>query len=48
MPGVTAGAFEVDCDWADGRPTRVVVRSLKGLKPDVRFAGSPCAFSLKD
>ena len=39
------GAFEVDCDWADGRPTRVIVRSLKGLKPDVRFAGKPCAFT---
>ena len=38
------GAFEVDCDWADGQPTRVVVRSLKGLQPDVRFAGKPCAF----
>jgi len=38
------GAFEVDCDWVDGKPVKVAVRSLKGLKPDVRFAGKPCAF----
>ena len=35
------GAFEVDCDWKDGRPVRVTVRSLKGLKPQVRFGGRP-------
>ena len=40
------GAFEVDCEWADGKPVKVAVRSLKGLKPDVRFAGKPCAFTL--
>jgi alpha-L-fucosidase len=33
------GAFEVDCSWKDGRPVSVTVRSLKGLRPDVRFAG---------
>ena len=35
------GAFEVDCAWTDGEPTNVVVRSLKGLVPDVRFRGRP-------
>ena len=33
------GAFEVDCEWADGKPTKVSVRSLKGLKSDIRFKG---------
>ena len=41
------GAFVVDCAWKDGKPTEVTVRSLKGLKPDVRFAGRPCPFRLK-
>ena len=35
------GAFEVDCDWKDGRPVRVSVRSPKGRTPDVRFRGKP-------
>ena len=40
------GAFAVDCDWMDGRPVRVAVRSTTGAKPDVRFAGRPCAYVL--
>lgn len=40
------GAFEVDCEWTNGVPVRVVVRSKKGLKPDVRFAGKPYAGEL--
>ena len=40
------GAFEVDCDWRDGRPVRVSVRSLKGLKPEVRFGGQALAADL--
>jgi hypothetical protein len=33
------GAFEVDCDWVDGKPVKVVVKSRKNLKADVRFCG---------
>jgi hypothetical protein len=33
------GAFEVDCDWVDGKPVKVVVKSRKNLKADVRFRG---------
>ena len=33
------GAFEVDCEWVDGVPTHVAVRSLKGGVADVRFKG---------
>lgn len=33
------GGFEVDCDWVDGKPVRVAVRSLSGEKADVRFRG---------
>jgi len=29
------------CEWTDGVPVRVAVRSKKGLKPDVRFGGKP-------
>ena len=35
------GGFELDCEWADGRPVRVAVRSHAGGKPDVRFRGKP-------
>jgi alpha-L-fucosidase 2 len=41
------GAFEVDCSWEDGFPKRVAVRSLRGLKPDVRFRGEPVPFELR-
>ncbi|MCQ2389553.1 MAG: glycoside hydrolase family 95 protein, partial [Kiritimatiellae bacterium] len=40
------GAFEVDCEWKDGKPVRVAVRAKKGGKPDVRFAGKPAAFEV--
>lgn len=35
------GAFEIDCDWTNGAPARVAVRSRAGLKPDIRFRGQP-------
>ena len=35
------GAFEVDCTWTNGAPSRVCIRSLKGRVPDVRFRGRP-------
>ncbi len=38
------GAFEVDCEWEDGSPKRVAVRSLKGLAPEVRFRGKSVPF----
>ena len=38
------GAYEVDCDWKDGKPVRVAVRAKKGGKPDVRFAGKPVPY----
>ena len=38
------GAFEIDCEWRDGKPTRVVVRSRTGARPDVRFRGQPCRY----
>ena len=41
------GAFEVDCDWADGKPVRVVVRSLKNLKADVRFNGEKVSYEAR-
>lgn len=41
------GAFEVDCSWEDGVPKRVVVRSLKGRMPDVRFRGKAVPFTLE-
>ena len=41
------GAFEVDCDWADGKPVRVVVRSRKNLKADVRFNGEKVSYEAR-
>ena len=41
------GAFEIDCDWADGKPVRVVVRSLKNLKADVRFNGEKVSYEAR-
>ena len=38
------GGFEVDCEWEDGEPTKVAVRSLKGLKPDIRFRGRKVSY----
>ena len=38
------GAFTVDCEWRDGRPTRVKVSGPAGAKPDVRFRGEKTAF----
>ena len=38
------GAYEVDCDWRDGKPVRVAVRAKKGGKPDVRFDGKPVPY----
>ena len=38
------GAYEVDCDWKDGKPVRVAVRAKKGGKPEVRFAGRPVRY----
>ena len=35
------GAYEVDCEWRDGLPVRVAVRSLKGRpRPEIRFNGT--------
>ena len=42
------GAYEVDCAWADGRPTKVVVRAIKGGRPCVRHAGTPIAYVLEE
>jgi len=39
------GAFEVDCAWSNGAPTRVAVRSKKGTVPDIRFRGKPLKVS---
>ena len=39
------GAFEIDCEWKDGAPTRVTVRSKKGGVPDLRFRGKPLSDS---
>ena len=42
------GAYEVDCDWKDGAPIRIVVRALKSDKqPIVRFNGRPVAFEFR-
>ena len=41
------GAFEVDCEWRDGAPTRVAVRSYAGRRPDVRFRGRPVEFDFR-
>ena len=41
------GAFEIDCDWADGKPVRVVVRSRKNLKADVRFNGEKVSYEAR-
>ncbi|MBO5751831.1 MAG: glycoside hydrolase family 95 protein [Kiritimatiellae bacterium] len=42
------GAFEVDCVWKDGVPTKVTVKSKKGAKADVRFRGKKITFEEKD
>lgn len=41
------GAFEVDCEWRSGVPTRVAVRSYAGRRPDVRFRGKPVEFEFR-
>ena len=33
------GGFEVDCEWADGAPVRVCVRTTAGGVPKVRYDG---------
>lgn len=33
------GGFEVDCEWADGTPIRVCIRSAAGNIPKVRYDG---------
>ena len=38
------GGFEVDCDWRNGRLTRVVVRARRGGRADVRFRGKSFPF----
>ena len=35
------GAYEVDCEWKDGKPVKVSIRAKKGGKPEVRFDGKP-------
>ena len=41
------GAFEVDCEWRSGVPTRVAVRGYAGRRPDVRFRGKPVEFEFR-
>ena len=41
------GAFVVDCEWQDGVPTVVRVRSLRGSVPEVAFAGRPLKLSFE-
>lgn len=33
------GGYIVDCEWKDGKPTSIKIRSTKGTTPDVRFNG---------
>ena len=38
------GGFEVDCEWRDGKPVKVLLRPKKAVKVDkidVRFKGKP-------
>jgi len=40
------GGYEVDCEWRDGKPVRVAVRSKAGrAKPEVRFRGASVPFA---
>ena len=41
------GAFVVDCEWSDGRPTAVTVRSLKGNVPRLRHDGKTLPLAKK-
>lgn len=41
------GAFVVDCTWRNGKPTTVNVRSLRGSRPKVIFAGRQLELSLE-
>ena len=42
------GRVEVDCEWKEGHPVRVIVRAPAGAKPDVRFRGQPVEYTLSD